>query len=135
LQAGPLPEFQSRAATGLQSVQSQSLVETIPEPWKWLVYAAQRKANFQSVVGVVGVVPILIRPAESRTYMILQNTSAANTLFVGIGYQPTGTGTGITGLILAANGGNYEPSAIPQEDIWVLGSAAGTNFVLYVAQG
>jgi len=132
---GPIPELQSRGVTGVQSVQSAALMNTLPEPWKSLIYAIQRKANFQSIVGVVGTAPILARAMEERTYLIVQNTSVANTLFVGVGYQPANTGTGISGLILAANGGNYEPFCVPQEDIWLLGSAANTQFVMYIAQG
>ena len=135
LQGGPLPELQSRRSTGIASIESQSLMNTLPEPWRSLIYASQRKGNFQSVVGTVGATAILARPAESRTYLIVQNTSAANILFVGVGYQPTNNGTTITGLILAANGGNFEPSVIPQEDIYLLGNAAGTSFVIYLAQG
>jgi len=135
LQGGPLPELQSRRATGITGVESPSLMNSLPEPWRSLIYASQRKGNFQSVVGTVGTTAILARPAENRTYIIIQNTSAANILFIGVGYQPTNNGTAITGLILAANGGNFEPAVIPQEDIYVLGNAAGTSFVIYLAQG
>lgn len=135
LRGGPIPELQSRGTTGITGVQSASLANTLAEPWRSLLFGIQRKAEFVSVVGVVGTAAILARPMEERTYLIIQNTSVANTLFVGVGYAPQNTGTGITGLILAANGGNYEPTVIPQGDIWVLGSAANTQFVIYVAQG
>jgi len=114
---------------------SQALMDQFPEPTRSLIYAAQRKADFIPLFGTVGTEPILVRPAEARTYLIVQNTSAANQLFVGVGYQPTNNGTSVTGLILAANGGNFEPAAIPQGDIYLLGSAAGTGFVVYVANG
>lgn len=135
VQGGPIPDLQSRRASGITGVQSASLGNSLPEPYRSLLYGIQRKGEFQSVVGVVGTVAILARPMEERTYIIIQNTSVANTLFVGVGYAPQNTGTGITGLILAANGGNYEPAVIPQGDIWVLGSAAGTQFVIYIAHG
>lgn len=133
LYVGPPPVTQG----GLRpaSVESASLARSLPEPWASLIWAAQRKGNFISLFGVVGTSPQLIRSSEERTYLIVQNTSAANQLFVGIGYAPVNNGTSVTGLILAANGGNYEPSVIPQQDIWLLGSAANTGFVLHVAQG
>jgi hypothetical protein len=132
---GPPPTTQSRQLRSVQSVQSRSLANTLEEPWRSLVYAAQRKGDFIPIFGVVGTVALLIRSSESRTYFIIQNTSAANQLFIGVGYPPVNNGVSVTGLILAANGGNYEPSVIPQGDIWVLGSAANTGFVMHVAQG
>jgi hypothetical protein len=125
----------SGAGYAPNSAQSQALMYTLPEPWRSLLYGVQRKANFMPLFGTVGTVAQLIRPAEERTYIIIQNTSAANQLIVGIGYAPVNNGTSVTGLILAANGGNYEPSAIPQGDIWLLGSAANTGFVVHVANG
>lgn len=135
LQGGPIPDLQSRRASGVSGVQSLSLGATLQEPWRSLLFGVQRKGEFVPIVGVVGTAPILARAREERTYLIVQNTSVANTLFIAVGYQPANTGTGITGLILAANGGNYEPAVIPQGDIWVLGSAANTQFVIYIAQG
>lgn len=106
------------------------------DPWKKaLLYAIQRKGNFIPIYGTVGTTPVLIRPAEERTYLIVQNTSAANTLFVGIGYQPLITAGGATGLQLNAGGGAYEPAVIPPQDIWLVGSGAGTAFVVQVATG
>lgn len=135
LYVGPIAELQSTQVTGLVSQPSQALMNQLPEPWRSLMYGIQRKGNFIPITGSVGTTPILARAAEERTYVIIQNTSAANQLFVGVGYQPVNTGAGVTGLILAANGGNFEPGVIPQQDIWLLGSAANTLFVMYVAQG
>jgi hypothetical protein len=135
LQGGPIPDLQSRRNSGVVGVQSAALGNGLPEPYRSLLYGIQRKGEYVPIVGVVGTVAILARPREERTYLIVQNTSVANTLFVGVGYAPANTGTGITGLILAANGGNYEPAVIPQGDIWLLGSAANTQFVVYIAQG
>jgi hypothetical protein len=114
---------------------SRDTAAGLEEPYKTLVNATLRKGEYIPIIGVVGTVAILARPRESRIYMIIQNTSVANVLYVGIGFQPTTTAAGSTGLILAANGGNYEPQVFPQGDIWLLGSAANTQFVMYVAQG
>jgi len=132
-QIGPPPSTQRSMRP--KSVESSGAMEQLSEPWRSLAWAAQRKGNFTPIFGVVGTVAQLIRPTEDRTYLIVQNTSIANQLFVGVGYQPINNGTSVTGLILAANGGNFEPSVIPQQDIWLLGSGANTGFVLYVAQG
>jgi hypothetical protein len=132
-----VPNARGSSGAGLapNSAPSQALMNTLPEPWRTLLYGIQRKASFIPLFGTVGTTAVLVRPAEERTYIIIQNTSAANQLIVGIGYQPVNNGTSVTGLILAANGGNYEPSAIPQGDIWLLGSAANTGFVVHVANG
>jgi hypothetical protein len=103
------------------------------DPWKQaLLYSLQRKGRFQQTFGNVGTQAVLIRKAESRTYLIIQNTSVANTLIVAFGYAPQIIAGGATGLILLANGGNYEPSVIPQEDVWVVSAVAGTQWTLAV---
>jgi hypothetical protein len=76
----------------------------------------------------VGLSPILIRPAEARYYLLMENTDSANTLFVGVGIQPVANAVGFT--LLPA--GSFEPSWTPQEDIWVLGSAANTKGYMIV---
>lgn len=129
------PPANTQRSVRPSSVESAGLIESTPEPYKSLIWAAQRRGNFTPIFGVIGTTAQLVRPAESRTYILVQNTSIANQLFVGIGYAPVNNGTSVTGLILAANGGNYEPSVIPQQDIWLLGSGANTGFVLYIAQG
>lgn len=103
----------------------------LPEPWDSLLRGVQRKGNFTAQYGAVGQEPVLVRVLEDRLYLIIQNTTLANTLFVGVGYPPTTT----TGVLLAANGGAYEPSVIPQQEIWLLGSAANTTFVILYANG
>lgn len=107
----------------------------LSEPWRTLMYGTQRKGDLLQTYGIVGTNPVLIRPAENRIYLIVQNTSLANTLLVGVGYGPQIVAGGATGFILLPNGGNYEPSVIPQQDIWVTGSAAGTTWVMAAAVG
>lgn len=121
---------------GIASGPSQSFVDQFDDPFrKAMLYTLQRKGNFIQFFGQVGTTPVLVRAAEARTYVLIQNTSAASQLIIAFGYPPSVTGTNITGLILAANGGNYEPAVIPQQDIWLLGSGAGVGYVVCVAQG
>lgn len=100
-------------------------------PWNVLLRGIQRKGEVVAQYATVGTSPVLVRPSEERMYLIIQNTSLAATLYVGVGYPPTT----LNGLILAANGGAYEPSVIPQGDIWLLASGAATNYVLLYAVG
>jgi len=101
------------------------------EPWSTLLRGVQRKGNLTPQYASVSTTAVLVRPMEDRLYIIIQNTSLANTLYVGVGYPPTT----VTGVLLAANGGAYEPTVVPQQEIWLLGSAANTTFVILYANG
>lgn len=98
-----------------------------------LLNATNGQVEFIPIVGTVTTTtPILARPRENRTYCIIQNVSAAASLIVSFGYQPSSSP--VTGLVLAPNGGSYEPFKIPQGDIWLLGSGGTASFVMYVSQ-
>jgi hypothetical protein len=133
--AGASPTIGGVSGRDPKGFESPSAANRLDEPWKSLLLGIQRKAEFVPVIGTVGTTAINIRPRESRIYLLVQNTSVANVLYLGIGFAPTTTLAGSTGLILAANGGNYEPSWVPQQDLWLSASAANTQFVVYVAQG
>ena len=124
-----------RAMTGVNSAPSQAASDRFQGYESELLKATQRKGSYIPLYGTVGTSPVLVRPAESRIYLIIQNTSVANQLIVGVGFQPVNNGTSVAGLILAANGGNFEPAVIPQQEIWLLGSGAGTGYTIFVAQG
>jgi hypothetical protein len=112
---------------------SPNVVNQFTDPWqRAILWAIQQKGNFQQLAGTVGTGALLIRKAESRSYLILQNTSVANLLFVAFGYQPQVLAGGATGFQLNANGGNYEPKIVPQQDVWVISNGAGTPWVLAV---
>ena len=154
LWVGPQPATQARGPAGIAqdspagemgisadlampagSRRSRTLLDILREPWRTIMYGIQRKGDFIQTFGVVGLQPIMIRAAEARTYFILQNTSLANTLLVGIGYGPVIVAGGATGFLMQPNGGNYEPAMIPQGDIWVSASGAGTQWVMAVCTG
>lgn len=131
LYGGP-PPYAGRADGGENARGvPQTAENTLGEPWATLLRGIQRKANLLPQYGTVGTTPILVRPAEDRLYLIVQNTSLAAQVYVGVGYPPSS----VTGILLAANGGAYEPYVIPQQEIWILASAADTPFVILYANG
>lgn len=83
---------------------------------------------FNTQVLLVGVANQVIRPEENRRYLFIQNTDGANNLFVGFGFEPSAIN-----CVLIGPGGFYEPLWVPQNDIQMLGSAAGTNGTLIYA--
>lgn len=126
---GPIDDLAMSPASRL----SPSVLNQFNDPWqRALLNAIQQKGNFQQTAGVVGTSALLIRKAESRVYLIIQNTSIANLLFVAFGYQPQVLTGGATGFQLNANGGNYEPKITPQQDVWVIANAVATPWVLAV---
>ena len=64
---------------------------------------------------VDGTTPIKLQADTYRKFWLIQNKSAAGTLYVGIGWVPN-LGNG---LVLPAGIG-YEPFAYPTNEIWVL---------------
>jgi hypothetical protein len=77
----------------------------------------------------IGAAPVSARPEESRRYLFILNTSAANNLFIGFGAAPTGA---VTDFFIPA-GGFYEPTKIPQNEIFLLGAGANTRGQLLYA--
>lgn len=76
--------------------------------------------------------PQLLRNGERRSYVFLQNQSAANQLVFGFGAQPGPAGaTPVAGLVVAPNFGFYEMLVfVTQQPIWVVASAAPTPGVM-----
>lgn len=91
---------------------------------------ARRQCTFLSQPIVVGTTPQLIRTREDRTYFMIMNTDAVNSLYVGFDYEPTPA----NGVVLSSKNA-YEPFQVPTNDIWVAGSAAGTTGILIYAIG
>lgn len=69
---------------------------------------------WQFITFSVGTNPIRIQEDTYRKFMLIQNKSAAGTLFVGFGYVPNEG----NGLVLSAGVG-YEPFTYPINEIWV----------------
>lgn len=71
--------------------------------------------------------PVLILPATERTYFMVQNLSAVALLYMGFGTQPAAG----RGFLVEAVNGWYEPFQVPQNDIWIVGNAAGTCTLIW----
>jgi hypothetical protein len=70
--------------------------------------------------------PVLDRPQNKRIFLMIQNTDPVNKLFVGFGTQPSST----VGMQIAAGGSILLDIRVPQNEIYVLGSAAGVTGTL-----
>jgi len=93
-----------------------------------MMRAMRRQSNFQQLQSVAfNTTAELILPATERTYFFIQNVSAAALLYVGFGTQPSSG----NGILIAAVNGWYEPFMVPQNDVWIVGNAAGTCNILY----
>lgn len=83
---------------------------------------------FTQISGPYSATIQLLLPQGERGYLLIQNLDAAANLFVGFGVQPTAT----SGLKIIP-GTAYEPYVVPQNDIFIVGDAAGTFICLYAA--
>lgn len=102
-------------------------------PWQFsqLLDALWRRNNVFMQPFLAGAVPILLRPAEKRQYLFIQNQSAANQFTIGINQAPDPpAAVPANGLIIPINLGFYEPLVVPQGEIWVVAAAANTPGVL-----
>lgn len=100
----------------------------VPFDWRALLLSMQRKANFVPMPFQYTTAPTLVLPRQDRTYLIIQNLDAAANLFVGPSFKPDG----VNGIGLrVAPGAAYEPFEVPQNDIWLAGSAPGNCFIIY----
>lgn len=102
-------------------------------PWQYeaLVAALWRQAAVFMQPFTVGTTAILLRPAENRKYLFLQNQSATQNMALGLN-QPPGplTGSPVSGLVILSNFGFYEPLVVPQGEIWIIAAAAATPGIL-----
>lgn len=94
-----------------------------------LIAAVWGRCKFFTAPINVGTAPVLLRPNESRFYVFLLNTDAVNNLIVSFGRAPSSVTDGVRLFPNAF----YEPLKIPQNEIWVLGSAAGVTGTLIVS--
>ena len=90
-----------------------------------MLNALQRRAMFITTPFNYTTTVALLRPQEERGYFFIQNNSLAASLYVGFGQQPTPS----TGVVVPA-GGYYEPFQVPQNEIWVIGSATDVGMLI-----
>lgn len=100
----------------------------VPFDFRALLLAEQRKAKFTQTTFAYTTEAQLILPAQGRTYFIIQNLDAVAKLFVGFSFKPDG----VNGIGLRVDiGAAYEPFQVPQNDVWIAGSAPGNCTVIY----
>lgn len=97
-----------------------------PDYLEKVLTALQRRSNFNQQQFAFGLNVLRLRPYEERAYLFLQNVDPAATLFVGFGTTPSTT----SGVNIFPNGGFYEPFQVPQNEIYIIGSAAGTGVII-----
>lgn len=86
----------------------------------------RRQSEFQQIIFNFTTDPQLALSRSARSYFMVQNLDAAANLFIGFGTQPTGT----VGVRLSPFA-SYEPFQVPQNDVFLIGDAAGTAVILY----
>lgn len=92
-----------------------------------LLDAVHGKTVTTPIYGTVGTeAALIVQGNGNRSWLFIQNLDAANVLYVGVGYSPTEA----TGLRLGSQGIAFEPAKVPIEDIYLLGSAGDTDFLV-----
>lgn len=137
----PGRNIQDRAASTYRNVPSDLLIGqdgVAAQPTRpaarvndaMLLYAIQRRGNFQQLNFNYTATPQLVLPMSDRLYFIIQNLHATANLYVRFGAD-VGSGLLGRGFKIFPNGGYYEPPVCPQEDVWIAGDAAGTCVIAY----
>lgn len=118
---------------GMNSPQYLGAVSIALEQLNRLLRASWRYGRILQKPFTVGVTADTLLPVDQeRRYLFILNIHAANTLWIGFDAEPNATGQ--IGLPLAANNGFYEPLVTPTNQIYIVGSGAGTNGIcLYVS--
>lgn len=123
---GGLTPFQS--VYGQQSPSDTNIAQT---QFNALIAALWKQTNIFMLPFTAGLAPILLRPAENRKYLFIQNQSAANIIGVSFGNEPGPVASApAAALLIPINLGFYEPIAVPQGEVWVNAAANGTPGIL-----
>ena len=110
-------------------VNNAPYVQLDPLQWRQLLSDIQGMYNFQQIGFGVNTTGALVRYAEKRNYLLIQNTGIT-VLYVGFGSLPTAA----NGLQIPA-GGNYEPLKVPQNDIFLASQSGTATGVIILATG
>jgi len=83
--------------------------------------------NYSGTIVSAGVSQEIIAASPDRNFLLVQNLSTTDPMYVGIGYSPSDT----TGISISANGGGivFEDGAVPVEAIHIFCNTAGEPFV------
>lgn len=135
--AGTEEELRRASVADLQRIQAPELAPGTAKPLEFNtpntvpIRDELRYSNFSNVPLNIGIasVRVLLKPSAGsrRVYLMIVNTDPANTLFVNFGQDATL----LNGVPLVPNFGAWEfNTTVPQDDIYLIGSAAGTSGVL-----
>lgn len=115
------------------NIDSLRPLQEVPRALLQYIADTMRYCNFSHIGFSVGTVaedePILTRPSNKRTFLLIQNTHVAQDLFVGFGIKPSAT----IGVKIPAGGNFLLDSLVAQDDVYLAGSAAGTTGLLTYA--
>lgn len=89
-------------------------------------------AHLPFSVGTDPAAPVLLRAQTKRTYLLIENTSVGDKLYVGFGQQPSAS----VGVTIQPGGNFLADVTVPQNDLYLTGSAAGvTGKITYCNAG
>lgn len=81
-------------------------------------------AHLKGSAGTDPASPVLKRAATERVFLLIENTHAANDLYVAFGQQPSSE----IGITIPAGEPLLLDVSVPQNDMYVLGSGAATTW-------
>jgi len=130
---GDLPSdlrYRGGAVPPPQAGPVQNLGETNSENNAQLFKALRRQGFFMTEPFTATTSAKLLRPMESRTYLVLQNIDTVGNLLFGFGNIPTANNS-----FKLVPSGSYEPWVIPINDIYVMSSAGSVNgYMIYARE-
>lgn len=118
-------EYGARAPIGMPPPGGGFAPSAIPGEAPIPVGLSDRQSLWQTIVFTAGTTVIKVQDFTYRKFFLIQNKSAAGTLYVGFGYEPNA----LNGVVLPAGVG-FEPYSYPINDIWVIGTVANMSGVL-----
>lgn len=89
---------------------------------------AKGQRNFVSLFIDYTTTPLKLLESEIRSYFLLQNLDAAASAFLGLGFVPDVVSK--RGVLIPSEQA-YEPLMVPQNEVWIVGSASGKAILIY----
>jgi len=89
---------------------------------------AKGQRNFIHLTIDYTIVAQLVLPAQEFSYFLLQNLDGVASVYLGFGIVPDVTNK--RGILIPSEQA-YEPLMVPQNDIWIIGSATGKATLIY----
>ncbi len=107
--------------------------QQVPQGLLQYIADTMRYCDFGHIPFSVGTVasdaPVLTKPSNKRTFLLIQNTHATQDLFIGFGIKPSSA----IGVKIAAGGSLLLDAVVAQNDVYLAGSGAATTGLLTYA--